>query len=112
MGKRIITWKRAIVCLTAIILIGFGLLVTWSLLLPGHRPPEPERVEIDNFIGRQIEMILGDDHYQNFYEFIVVYEETDLHPAGTIIRQNPAAGRTVLASQDGMSLVRLYVATP
>jgi len=111
MGKRIITWKRVIICLTAIILIGLGFLVAWSLLISSPCSPESDRVEIDNFIGRQIEMILDDDYYRNLYDFIVVYEETDVHPAGIIIRQNPAAGRTVPASQDGVALVHLYVAT-
>ena len=112
MRKRIITWKRAIICLTAIILIGFGFLAAWSLLLSSPCSPEPDRVEIDNFVGRQIEMILDDDHYLNLYDFIVVYEETDVYPAGIIIRQNPFAGRSVAVDQDGVVRVSLLVATP
>ena len=112
MRKRIITWKRVIVCLTAIILLGFGLLVTWFWMLPPARPPEPERIEIENFVGLQVDDVLQNRTFLEEYDFVIEYEETDDYPAGFIIRQSPAAGRLVMASQDGVLRVHLHVATP
>ena len=114
MQKRIITWKRAFICLAAINLIGFAWLVVSPLFFMVLCAPEPERVEIADFVGLQIDEVSEMENRNFFgkYDFIVVYEETEAPPAGSIIRQSPAAGRSVAINNDGVVPVTLYVAMP
>lgn len=84
----------------------------WQLILGNLFAPAPERVEVDDFVGRQVERVYTDRDYLEIYEFTIQHEPTDEAVEGTILRQNPSAGRTVAPNDDGLVPVTLFVAAP
>ena len=106
-------FKLAAVCLAVIALIGLAFFAVWPLLFWGPRPPEPERVELVDFVGLHVDEVLENRNSLEGQEltFVVVHEETDAYPVGTIIRQFPSAGCIVSIHFSGDVRVRLYVAT-
>jgi len=84
----------------------------WNFIIADIVRPENPRRDVDNFVGRNIEVVLANTYYIEHYDFVIEYDETDLQPEGTIIRQTPAAGRPVAPGSDGLIRVTLTVAAP
>jgi len=70
-----------------------------------------QRVEVDNFFNLHIESVMNDPDFRERYNFTTVYEATNAHPEGFVIRQSPLAGRPVNVDADGRVRVTLTVAT-
>ena len=95
-----------------VLLVLVGIFIwLWSAILGGIFA-DPVRIDVDDFLGRHIEDVLDDEEYLEIYDFTVEYVETDDHPEGTIIGQNPRAGRSVSVDSDGLVPITLTVAIP
>ena len=84
----------------------------WQLILGNMFAPAPERVEVEDFVDRQIERVYNDRDLLQIYDFTIQYEPTDEAIEGLILRQVPAAGRSVAPNDYGLVPVTLFVAAP
>jgi len=92
------------------VLVGLAIFIanTFGIWVSGVN--EVERREVEDFVGLQINQVLDNRIFADQYDFTVIEETTDAVPPGTIVRQNPSAGRNVAVEDDGVISVRLYVA--
>ncbi len=71
---------------------------------------DAERVALPNFVGTSYDTISRDVSLTSKYNFTVNYVVDTSRPAGTVLAQEPAAGRTLMVTEDGMN-VTLSVST-
>ena len=69
-----------------------------------------QRMELPNFVGSSYETISHDVSLTSKYRFTVNYVVDISTPAGTVLSQDPVAGRTLMVTDEGMP-VRLSVST-
>ena len=69
-----------------------------------------QRVELPNFVGTSYDTISHDVSLTSRYRFTVNYVVDITTPAGTVLAQDPVAGRTLMVTDEGMP-VRLSVST-
>ena len=69
-----------------------------------------ERMQLPNFVGSNYETISRDVSLTSRYNFTVNYVVDTSAPAGTVISQEPVAGRSLMITEEGMN-VRLNVST-
>ncbi len=69
-----------------------------------------ERMQLPNFVGSSYETISKDVSLTSKYNFTVNYVVDTSTPAGTVISQEPVAGRSLMVTEEGMN-VRLNVST-
>ncbi len=120
---------RPAVSLTAILtgilvlLAVLTLLTLWSLLGGREQPsssssqlpaseasstaPEPAVNYVPDFVGMSYSQIQNNRQYTGIYLFYVTEEYSDASPAGTILRQEPAAGTAIAEGED--QTIRLVV---
>ena len=94
----------------ALLAASVGLFVfLWNFWLRGVFAPA-ERTEMPNFVGSGVQSILNDVSLSQTYNFKVSYVVDTSHAAGTVLSQNPAAGRSLQITEDGID-VRLSVSS-
>lgn len=71
---------------------------------------EAERMELPNFVGSSYDVICNDVALNSKYNFNVNYVVDTVSPAGTVLAQEPAAGRSLMITDNGMD-VTLSVST-
>lgn len=72
----------------------------------------PEKVEVDNFVGRYYEDVINDVDYENVYKFTVTFKLDLDHDYGIIIEQSPKSGATkLLDSKDAKVEVELTISS-
>lgn len=71
---------------------------------------EAERMELPNFVGSSYDVICNDVALNSKYNFNVNYVVDTVSPAGTVLAQEPAAGRSLMITDRGMD-VTLSVST-
>lgn len=71
---------------------------------------EAERMELPNFMGSSYDVICNDVALNSKYNFNVNYVVDTVSPAGTVLAQEPAAGRSLMITDRGMD-VTLSVST-
>lgn len=81
----------------------------WNFWLKDVFAPA-ERMELPNFVGSSYETISHDVSLTSRYRFNVNYVVDISTPAGTVLSQDPAAGRTLMVTEEGMP-VSLSVST-
>ena len=64
----------------------------------------PERVEVQNFVGRYYEDVINDPDYAKDYRFTVTFKIDPETEYGIIIEQNPEAGRNKAAEDKGVEV--------
>ena len=69
-----------------------------------------ERMQLPNFVGSSYETISKDVSLTSKYNFTVNYVVDTSTPAGTVISQEPVAGRSLMVTEEGMN-VRLNVSS-
>lgn len=65
---------------------------------------DPERIIIPQFVGEQFDEIYDNPIYRDYYNFKVTYEVNSEYLEGTIIYQNPAAGRKIAPTSNGIDM--------
>lgn len=85
----------------------FGLM--WNFWLKEVFSPA-ERMELPNFVGQNYQSILNNAENAATYKFNVVYVINTQTDSGTILSQNPNAGRSMMITPDGIE-VELKVST-
>ena len=68
------------------------------------------RMQLPNFVGSSYETIARDVSLTSRYNFTVNYVVDTSSPAGTVLSQDPAAGRSLMVTEEGMN-VRLNVSS-
>jgi len=106
-ARRVSTMLGVGVVLLFLIVVAIFL---WTTILSPIFGDAQERVEVDDFVGRHIDLVQNDPRFLEKYDFTIEHEETDAHPEGIIISQNPAADRLVAQESDGRVRMRLTVA--
>ena len=81
----------------------------WNFWLKDVFSPA-ERMELPNFVGSSYDTISHDVSLTSRYDFTVNYVVDITTPAGTVLSQDPVAGRTLMVTDEGMP-VRLSVST-
>ena len=77
----------------------------WNYALKGWLAPEEEnRIDVPKFIGQMVDDVVGNSDYERYYNFEVTYAESDTHPKGYIMNQDPAANRPVTVSEEGIDV--------
>ena len=71
---------------------------------------EAQRVELPNFVGSSYDTISHDVSLTSRYKFTVTEVVDTSTPAGTVLAQDPVAGRSLMLTDEGMP-VRLSVST-
>ncbi len=71
---------------------------------------QAQRMELPNFVGSSYESIARDVSLTSRYNFSVNYVVDTASPAGTILSQEPEAGRSLMITDSGMN-VKLNVST-
>lgn len=71
---------------------------------------EAERMELPNFVGSSYDVIANDVVLNSRYNFNVNYIVDTVSPAGTVLSQEPTAGRSLMITDKGMN-VTLSVST-
>lgn len=102
-----ITFSIGIVSVMAVILLSFAGL--WNFWLRDIFSA-PEREELPGFVGYSIESVLNDPVLASRYNFTVEQIVNTETAAGTILAQDPAAGRSLMVTDEGTD-VRLSVST-
>jgi len=98
------------------LVVGLLMIVSMATLAACNSSPqratEPagERHEVEDFVGMQLNEVLDSPALVTQYDAIIIEESTDEFPSGTIIRQDPAAGREVPTGANSTIPMRLYVA--
>lgn len=82
----------------------------WTFILKGLFAPSGEKITVEDFTGKLYTDVINDEEYAEIYDFELVEEENDELPAGTVISQNPAAGRNVTKDKDILIKVTLTYA--
>ncbi len=104
------TSKKRLDTKTVAIIAGVGVAVFLFiiiLIINGLRNGGFKKIEVDNFIGMNYEQeILGNELYENKYDFEVTYETFTDGKDGCVFKQDPEAGQD---ANKGIT-VRLYVA--
>ena len=65
---------------------------------------DSQRIEIQNFVGENSEEIINSAAYKDIYNFYVVYAIDPNYAEGQIIAQNPAAGRSIMLTDEGIDI--------
>ena len=81
----------------------------WNFWLKDVFEPA-QRMELPNFVGSSYDTISHDVSLTSRYDFTVNYVVDITTPAGTVLSQDPVAGRTLMVTDEGMP-VRLTVST-
>ena len=71
---------------------------------------QARRMELPNFVGSSYETIVKDVALTSQYNFSVNYIVDTSAPAGTVLSQEPEAGRSLMVTENGMN-VKLNVST-
>lgn len=72
----------------------------------------PEKVEVDNFVGRYYEDVINDVDYERVYKFTVTFKLDLDHDYGIIIEQSPKNGTTKsLSNKDAKVEVELTISS-
>lgn len=71
---------------------------------------DSQRIEIQNFVGQKSEEIINSAAYKEIYTFYVEYAIDPTHPEGQVIAQDPAAGRSIMLTSEGID-IKLTVST-
>jgi len=71
---------------------------------------DKDRITIPNFLGSMSEEIVNSDAYKELFNFTVVMAVNPNVAEGTIVGQDPAAGRKIVPTEDGID-VELTVST-
>ncbi|MEG0777639.1 MAG: Stk1 family PASTA domain-containing Ser/Thr kinase [Oscillospiraceae bacterium] len=71
---------------------------------------DADRIEIPNFIGENSDEVTSSAALEETFNFSVVFAIDPTSPEGSIIKQNPEAGRSIAITQDGID-VELTVST-
>ena len=66
---------------------------------------DPEKVTVDNFVGRYYEDVINDKDYKKIYDFKVTFKVDLEHEYGIILSQDPEAGRSKSVSDKGSKIV-------
>ena len=69
-----------------------------------------DRIEMPNFVGNNFNIISEDEELTGIFDFDIEYIVDTSSESGTIITQNPAAGRSMMRDEDGI-YVKLTVST-
>jgi serine/threonine-protein kinase len=81
----------------------------WNYALKGWLAPEEEsRINVPTFQGSMLDDVISNPDYTMYYEFEVTTEENETYPEGYILKQDPAANRSV-AVTDSKIVVKLTV---
>lgn len=64
----------------------------------------PERIEIDNFVGRYYEDVINDPDYAKLYSFTVTFKIDPETEYGIIIQQDPEAEKSKAANDKGIEV--------
>lgn len=73
---------------------------------------EPERLDVQGFVGRQYEDVINDHDYDQNYKFTVTFKIDLEHEYGIIIDQTPEEGKSAAADSDtGKVNVELVVSS-
>lgn len=91
--------------LTCVLMFSF----MWSFWLKEVFSPA-ERMELPNFVGQNYQNILNNAENATTYKFNVVYVINTQTDSGTVLSQNPSAGRSMMITPDGIE-VELKVST-
>ena len=71
---------------------------------------EAERIELPQFVGYSCDSVITNVELASQYNFSVEYVVNTDTAAGTVLSQEPAAGRSLMVTEDGID-VKLYVST-
>ena len=69
-----------------------------------------ERIELPSFVGSNYDAIVNNAELVTMYDFKVVYIVDTTTPGGTVLSQDPVAGRSMMVTSDGID-VQLNVST-
>jgi serine/threonine-protein kinase len=71
---------------------------------------EPETMTVPDFVGSNIEDILNNPAYTDYYDLVPTREASDTVEDGYVIKQSPTAGRTVIKSEE-KAIIKLTVSS-
>ena len=63
-----------------------------------------ERIPLPNFVGSNYDAVIGNTELSSTYKFNVIYVSDDSSAPGTIINQDPAAGRSMMVTPSGIEV--------
>lgn len=102
-----ISFSLGTFAIMTVILLSFAGL--WSFWLRDVFSPA-ERIELPSFVGYSAESVTTNVELVSRYRFRTENVVNTDVPAGTVLSQDPAAGRSLMLTEDGIN-VKLYVST-
>ena len=87
-----------------LLVLAIGLFVfLWNFWLRDVFSPA-ERIPLPNFVGSNYDAVIGNTELSSTYKFNVIYVSDDSSAPGTIINQDPAAGRSMMVTPSGIEV--------
>ncbi len=87
-----------------LLVLAIGLFVfLWNFWLRDVFSPA-ERIPLPNFVGSNYDAVIGNTELNSTYKFNVIYVSDDSSAPGTIINQDPAAGRSMMVTPSGIEV--------
>jgi len=96
--------KRRIALIVAVTIVAFfigSMIMSSGGNQRGVLDPANESIVIPNFVNRNYEDIVGNDEYQDLFNFRITYRTSDDFAEGLVIEHNPAADRERTQPLDG-----------
>ncbi|MBR5260749.1 MAG: Stk1 family PASTA domain-containing Ser/Thr kinase [Oscillospiraceae bacterium] len=66
---------------------------------------EPVRIEVDDFVGKQYSSVVNNSEYSSLYTFKITYAIDPTTDEGTIIKQSPEGGKSMMKVPEGIEIM-------